>query len=429
MSDFGSVGFGTIDPGNGTLEEQISWTGLTQNANGTATLTGVKNVLFAYPYTQATGLFKTHAGATTFVVSNTSGFYNQFVAKGDDGTIAETLTFTNPLYPRMDTQTPAPTDPQQLVTKAYADSLAISGAPNASTSVQGLVQIATQAQIDAKTIIGSTSAYLVQPLDTQRSTLLSDYVIDTSGSPNVIVITPSPAISAYAAGQEFSFKIANTNTSPTVTINVNGVGAQNIIFAGASPSVGDLTSGQVIGVEYDGTNFQVLSGTTHNSTPTGAITMFAGSAAPTNWLICNGSPVSRTTYASLFSVISTTYGAGDASTTFNVPDMRGRIAVGAGTGTGGGASGSGLPTGGSALTTRSLGGWVGEETHTLTTAEIASHHHLTVAGATTAGSTGGSSGIAPGTGLSAATNTGDTGGDGAHNNIQPMMTLNYIIHV
>ena len=45
MTDFGSVGFGTLEPGNGTLEEQISFTGATQNANGTATLTGIKSVL------------------------------------------------------------------------------------------------------------------------------------------------------------------------------------------------------------------------------------------------------------------------------------------------------------------------------------------------------------------------------------------------
>jgi hypothetical protein len=74
---FGDLGFGTIDPNAGELEEQISFTGLTNNANGTVTLTGVKTVLFLSPYTQTSGLAKTHAGGATFVISNTSGFYNR----------------------------------------------------------------------------------------------------------------------------------------------------------------------------------------------------------------------------------------------------------------------------------------------------------------------------------------------------------------
>lgn len=56
--------------------------------------------------------------------------------------------------------------------------------------------------------------------------------------------------------------------------------------------------------------------------PTGSMTMFAGASAPTGWLLCDGSPVSRTTYASLFAIIATTFGEGDGSTTFNLPDMR-----------------------------------------------------------------------------------------------------------
>lgn len=67
--------------------------------------------------------------------------------------------------------------------------------------------------------------------------------------------------------------------------------------------------------------------------PTGIVLPYTGSAAPTNWFLCDGSAKSRTTYATLFSVISTSYGVGDGSTTFNIPDMRGRIPVGAGTGT------------------------------------------------------------------------------------------------
>lgn len=54
---------------------------------------------------------------------------------------------------------------------------------------------------------------------------------------------------------------------------------------------------------------------------------FAGTSAPTGWLLCDGTAVSRTTYAALFAVISTVYGVGDGSTTFNLPDGRGRVNV------------------------------------------------------------------------------------------------------
>ena len=63
----------------------------------------------------------------------------------------------------------------------------------------------------------------------------------------------------------------------------------------------------------------------------GMIQMYAGTTAPKGWLLCNGTNVSRTTYAELFDVIGTTYGAGDGSTTFTIPDLRDRFPVGAGT--------------------------------------------------------------------------------------------------
>ena len=61
----------------------------------------------------------------------------------------------------------------------------------------------------------------------------------------------------------------------------------------------------------------------------GKIIMFAGNTAPEGTLYCNGAAISRTTYSELFAAIGTTYGAGDGSTTFNVPDLRGRWIVGA----------------------------------------------------------------------------------------------------
>jgi microcystin-dependent protein len=62
--------------------------------------------------------------------------------------------------------------------------------------------------------------------------------------------------------------------------------------------------------------------------PIGAILAWPGATAPTGWVLCDGSAISRTTYATLFAAISTSFGSGDGSTTFNVPDLRGRVMVG-----------------------------------------------------------------------------------------------------
>ncbi|MES2287159.1 MAG: hypothetical protein V4547_15815, partial [Bacteroidota bacterium] len=150
MADFGSVGYCTIEPNSGTQEEQISFSSVTQNANGTGTLGGVKNVLFVSPYTETSGLAKTHAGGNILVISNTSGFYNTFLNKDDDATITGQFTFTT-----IPISTVLPLNPTEIANKEYVDSVALSGAPNASTSVQGVVQEATVSQLNAGTATGS----------------------------------------------------------------------------------------------------------------------------------------------------------------------------------------------------------------------------------------------------------------------------------
>lgn len=76
---------------------------------------------------------------------------------------------------------------------------------------------------------------------------------------------------------------------------------------------------------YDGTQW-VSANTTQ--VPVGTIAPYAGTTSPSGWLICDGSAVSRSTYALLFSITGTTYGAGDGSSTFNLPDLRGRTTFG-----------------------------------------------------------------------------------------------------
>jgi microcystin-dependent protein len=120
--------------------------------------------------------------------------------------------------------------------------------------------------------------------------------------------------------------------------------------------------------------------------PSGVIVPFAGGPGvtpnpgtrqdlPDGWLLCNGATISRTAYSALFTVVGTTYGAGDGSTTFHVPDLRGRIIVGSGTGAQQGVAGSGVITGGAALAVRSVGQFFGDERTELHNHLQNSHNH------------------------------------------------------
>lgn len=86
----------------------------------------------------------------------------------------------------------------------------------------------------------------------------------------------------------------------------------------ATPDVNKGTAG----------DFNEIKTVVNNNTPVGLISMYSGTTAPTGWLICDGSAISRTTYATLFGVIGTTYGSGDGSTTFNLPNLKGKVPVG-----------------------------------------------------------------------------------------------------
>ena len=111
---------------------------------------------------------------------------------------------------------------------------------------------------------------------------------------------------------------------PTQLQLIRGTTSQNDSFTGA---VGEVT------VDTGTESLRIHDGSTAGGfevVPSGAIMGFGGATVPANYLICDGSAVSRTTYAHLFATISTAFGAGDSNTTFNVPDFRDKLALGKG---------------------------------------------------------------------------------------------------
>lgn len=181
-------------------------------------------------------------------------------------------------------------------------------------------------------------------------------------------------------------------------------------------------------------------------TPTGMIVDFAGDNAPDGWAMCFGQEFNRTTHAALFAVIGTKFGAGNGTTTFNLPDYRGRVGVGKDNM--GGTSAGRMSFFGALANT--IGAVFGSASHVLTVGQLAKHGHSgsalwggdhthTVNGPA---SSEGASGVHPvtryGTALSGTSTAGghthtlsihDSGNNEAHTNTQPSIVINKIIRV
>jgi microcystin-dependent protein len=199
--------------------------------------------------------------------------------------------------------------------------------------------------------------------------------------------------------------------------------ADDAITAAKLNISGNGTSGQVVQSDGDGSFSYLTLATGFFS---GMLMPYAGASAPSGWLLCYGQAISRTTYADLFTAIGTVYGVGDGSTTFNLPDLRGRVV--AGQDDMGGSSANLLTNQTGGLNGDTLGATGGAETHILTTDQIPAHTHTESRKTLTFGTfqTGGSGSAANSQGTTNP-NTGSTGGGLAHNNVQPTIILNYII--
>ncbi|MFP4322644.1 MAG: phage tail protein [Anaerolineales bacterium] len=155
--------------------------------------------------------------------------------------------------------------------------------------------------------------------------------------------------------------------------------------------------------------------------PVGTGALWFTSTAPAGWLICDGSAVSRTTYAALFALWGTTFGVGDGSTTFNLPDGRGRFMLGADNL--GGTSANRV----TATQADTIGGTAGAETHTLTEGEMP---NIDIGVYKLTSGSGGGWAVNASYNLGVALDkdlTPSFGGGGAHNNMPPYITVAWIV--
>lgn len=307
MSMFGTVGYGALEPGTVAKLEDISFTGITQNVNGTAILTGVSRGMdFVTPYTPTSSLGKSHAGGATFIITDTAGFLGtEFAQVNNNETITGTWTFnTSPVSlsatPASNTvlgnvkTTYAPQKSLGTATISIASPAIISNTGHGliagdsvqftttgslptgiltgttyfviaagltantfeiSTTVGGSPVTTTGSQSGVQTLIRTTPFAVVS---NDPSIFPNAYGVDT-GSANAYVITLSTAPSALVAGQEYAFKAVNVNSGAS-TININGLGATTIIHSdGTALVAGDIPAGGIVQIIYDGTAFRIGS--------------------------------------------------------------------------------------------------------------------------------------------------------------------------
>jgi microcystin-dependent protein len=423
-----------------TLKFSISSSDLTLELNSTA------GFPTSYPYTLALGYDLSNeelvtiigASSNVLTVGTTVAGGANIAGRGVDGTNDQAHAAGEPvkhvISARDMTEAQA-----HIAGEADVHGLAVAGPAGASG---GTVVGTTASQtLTNKTITGGT----VNPTTLQQAGVPA---VTTTGTQTLTNKTiTSPAIS------DATITGTTTATSGTIALGTNASAITANSTTISATEVGYL-DGVTSAIQ---TQINTANTTITNNTPVGAVTMWVAADAPTGWTLCQGQAISRTTFGSLFTVIGTTYGAGDGSTTFNLPDLRGRVPMGAGLG-------RNVAGNADLATSRTLGTKVSDaQTHTLTTGEIpnvasANHAHYHMSAVSL--NSGTIMNIAPndslldsygsydaiGTSTAQAnyvvsqttvgvesirvTSSGpnDTvGGGGAHNNTQPSTVINFII--
>lgn len=291
---FGTIGFGTLEPGSGTQEEQICWTGLTNNTNGTTTLTGVSSVTFGYPYTKTSGLLKSHAGGARFVVSNTSGFYDEMTSKDDDETINGLWTFAQ--FPQKSGSL-VPTAAADFATKSYVDSvvggltvtdqLLITGVAGETLALGNAVYLKTADQRWWKADASATNTSVGVQIG------FADSVATAGTAVNILIQGYEKNLSGLSAGSDYFL----TNTPGTISTTA---GTNRVLIANA-------VSATLLLVESISTKAQNAG---NSGTPSSANTFVTQSGFQVGAEIYAATATGNDTYVVTLSPVPTAYANG-----------------------------------------------------------------------------------------------------------------------
>jgi len=322
-------------------------------------------------------------------------------------------------------------------------SVTVTGNLDVTTGVSTTQDLVVEGLLEAQAGLDVTGTLNAGAIDasTVDATTVDAANIDVSGTVDATVLRATSRVLVETSA-------AATQWSQNSTLRSYRSNATDNYTQYMTSSTGDENSGTLMGtegtttivrnlVEDAGMEFVVNdSGTTKRATltrncrwqdfqgfvtPVGVIMPYAGTSEPDGWFFCYGQAVSRTTYDELFSALGTTYGSGNGSTTFNLPDLRGRIPIGK-TNMGGTTSAR-ITTGGCGINGTTLGATGGTETVTLTVDEMPAHTH----------NVQGSAQVNPGTinryglGTSASTVSSSAGGGDAHRNVLPSLIVQYIV--
>ena len=298
------------------------------------------------------------------------------------------------------------------------------------TANDGADDQSRSAFLEVKGSVGTaaTSIFLVIPNKTKSYAVLNKVSANATSNVVMMRVAGNTGVTLNRSSTVFQHVIcdgtsvynvdqveASFNTlqvSGSVSVGGTAIFSSTVTVVGAGTFKNNVSvSGNVVAAEFYGGGAN-LTGIV--ALPTGAVLPFAGASAPSGHLLCFGQAISRSTYSDLFTAIGTVYGVGDGSTTFNIPDLRGRVV--AGQDDMGGTSANRLTDQSGGVDGDVLGDTGGAETHTLTLNEIPAElkqygNHYRGLDNPNPGPDG----------------SGTTGGGAAHNNVQPTIILNYII--
>ncbi len=249
-----------------------------------------------------------------------------------------------------------------------------SSVSNALAGTNGYTSVTMDARGEADVVVSGPTKLILKDAPNGNTVWTVDNVdeaasdiFDSNGNELLKFVSTASAVNEVT--------ITNAATSGTPRIDASG-GDTNVNLEVSSKGSGTLkldggATGTVdIGTTSTGNiNLKRATVVTGSVTatgmamcPTGTILPFGGTSAPSGWLSCDGTAISRTTYSGLFAVLGTTWGVGNGTTTFNLPNLPRHTLVGVG--------GSGTAT-----LSNTVGSTGGEETHTMTTGELVAHTH------------------------------------------------------